>query len=321
VSATSDKVSPDLLPAPASAGRFRKLQWRMLFVTMFCYLFYYTGRQTFGFAIPGIQAELGVSKATLGAISGALLWTYAIGQAVNGNLTDKFGGRKLMSLGAVLSTILNWCTSFGTGPKSLAMTWAANGYAQAMGWPAGGRVLSNWWGPAERGKTFGYYTFAAGMASVLAYVTSTLVVDTFGLNWRWIFRVPVLLMLVGGVVFYLVARDRPKDAGITPPAQFTAADDAEGTGPDGSSVVARYRAVLRNPKIWSTGIAIGFQNSARYGLLSGCRSTSSVRTGTRAARRSTPSGFRSRCRSGWPSARSPTASSPTASSAVAETGR
>ena len=32
---------------------------------MFCYLFYDTGRQTFGFAIPGMQAELGLSKQTL----------------------------------------------------------------------------------------------------------------------------------------------------------------------------------------------------------------------------------------------------------------
>ena len=32
---------------------FRRAQWRMLLAAMFCYLFFYTGRQTFGFAIPG----------------------------------------------------------------------------------------------------------------------------------------------------------------------------------------------------------------------------------------------------------------------------
>ena len=31
---------------------FRVAQWRMLLAAMFCYLFFYTGRQTFGFAIP-----------------------------------------------------------------------------------------------------------------------------------------------------------------------------------------------------------------------------------------------------------------------------
>jgi hypothetical protein len=34
----------------------------MLLAAMFCYLFCYTGRQTFGFAILGIQAKFGVTK-------------------------------------------------------------------------------------------------------------------------------------------------------------------------------------------------------------------------------------------------------------------
>src|SRR5258708_16140970 len=75
---------------PELTKSFRRAQWRMLLAAMFCYLFFYTGRQTFGFAIPGIQAEFGVSKEALGWASAALLWCYAIGQAINGNLRDKF---------------------------------------------------------------------------------------------------------------------------------------------------------------------------------------------------------------------------------------
>lgn len=253
-----------------SERTFSQLKYRMLFAAMFCYLFFYTGRQTFGFAIPGIEADLGLSKTTLGAISGILLWSYAVGQMVNGNLADKFGGRRLMTLGAILSTILNWCTSFSVGTRSLAVFWGANGFVQAMGWPSGSRVISNWWGPHERGKSFGFYTFAAGMSSVLAFVTSTLIVGVFQLDWQWIFRIPVLMMLVGGLVFYLVARENPQQAKITPPASFTADEeqvDPKSEGVDTGRSITRYKAVLRNPKIWSTGVAIGFQNAARYGLL------------------------------------------------------
>jgi MFS transporter, OPA family, glycerol-3-phosphate transporter len=100
---------------PALATSFRHAQWRMLLAAMFCYLFFYTGRQTFGFAIPGIQAEFGVSKAALGWASAALLWCYAIGQAINGNLGDKFGGRRVMSAGAILSFVMNWATSLSRG--------------------------------------------------------------------------------------------------------------------------------------------------------------------------------------------------------------
>jgi MFS transporter, OPA family, glycerol-3-phosphate transporter len=256
-----------------SEQEFARYKWRMLLATMFCYLFFYTGRQTFGFAIPGIQEELGLSKATLGAISGAMLWCYAVGQLVNGNLADKFGGRRIMALGAVLSTVLNWLTSFSVGPKSLAMLWGANGFVQAMGFPSGGKVISGWWSTHERGKSFGFYNFAAGLASVLAFVTSTLVVQVFELDWRWIFRIPVLLMLVGGITFYIIARDNPRKAQLKPPPSFAAdldqpdhADEAASTVKRGESL-GRYKFMLKNPKVWVLGTAVGFNNAARYGLL------------------------------------------------------
>lgn len=249
---------------------YARWKWRVLIGAMFCYLFFYTGRQTFGFAIPGIEEEFNVSKAALGGVSAVMLWAYAVGQAINGNLADKFGGRKLMTLGAILSTILNWATSFAVGIKSLGLFWGLNGYVQAMGWPSGGRVISNWWGPHERGRAFGFYTLAAGMASVLAFVSSTVIVEIFELDWRWIFRLPVLLMLLGGVAFYVLARDNPRAARITTPAAYAdkpeKAEAGKAAAKTGRSV-DRYKEVLRNPKIIITGLAIGFQNSARYGLL------------------------------------------------------
>jgi len=245
---------------------FRKAQWRILLATMFCYLFFYTGRQTFGFAIPGIEEELGISKEKLGWASAALLWAYAIGQSINGNLGDRFGGRRMMSLGALLSCGLNWVVSFGSGFITLIVPWAANGFAQSMGWAPGSRVLSNWWGQHERGKVYGLYVFAAGLASVLAFTTSSLILD-FDLGWRWIFRLPVLLLLVGGLAYYLIVRDRPEDLG------FEALDDREknevGDSVEDSSETSRdrYYHVLSNPRFLVASVSIGFQNMARYGLL------------------------------------------------------
>jgi MFS transporter, OPA family, glycerol-3-phosphate transporter len=243
----------------------------MLGAVMFCYLFYYTGRQTFGFAIPGIQQELGISKQALGWISAAMLWAYAIGQFINGNLGDRFGGRRMMAAGAVASFILNWLTSFGVGLKSLLLTWGANGLAQSMGWAPGSRLVSNWWGAHERGRAFGFFVLAAGLSSVLSFVTSLVVLDVLHLNWRWIFRLPVVLMLLGGVVVWLVARDRPSRLGFADLRDEKRADAREERAvdapPPGETAWQRYRAALGNGRLLLAGFAIGFQNSARYGLL------------------------------------------------------
>lgn len=257
--------------APPPEHSFRRAQWRMLLAAMFCYFFFYTGRQTFGFAIPGIQREFGLSKEVLGWASTCLLWCYAIGQAINGNLGDKFGGRRVMTAGAILSCAANWVVSFAVGFKSLAIPWGINGYFQALGWAPGSRLLSNWWGAGERGKVYGFYVFAAGCASVLSFITSILVVNVLHLDWRWIFRLPVLLMLVGGVAFYLIARERPDDLGFkSPDTGIANAQDAKAARAEHESEESswsRYKAVLGNPKLLIASLAIGFQNAARYGLI------------------------------------------------------
>ena len=249
---------------------YNSAKWRILLATMFCYLFYYTGRQTFGFAIPFIEEELGLSKTTLGYFGTALLWSYAIGQAINGNLGDKYGGRLLMSLGGILSCGFNWIVSFGVGFWSLFIPWMGNGFAQSMGWAPGSKVLSNWWGHHERGRAFGLFMFAAGMSSILAFVTPLIVLKKLGLDWRWIFRLPVLLLLIGGVVYYLIVRNRPEDLGYDPPADPGGENELPNQNIEEQSSetsLQRYKTVLKNWRFMAACIGIGFQSSARYGLL------------------------------------------------------
>ena len=242
-----------------SEQSFHSAQRRVLLATMFCYLFYYTGRQTFGFAIPGIEEELGLSKTSLGWASATLLWCYALGQAVNGNLGDTFGGRRMMSLGATLSFGLNWVVSFATKLSGLVIPWGLNGFAQSMGWAPGSRVLANWFPSSKRGRVYGLYTFAAGSSSVLAFAMSTVILD-LELNWRWIFRLPVVALLFAGIVYYVLVRDRPEELGF-------AALEPEVESSRGERSRDRYLAALTNGPFVTASIAIGFQNLARYGLL------------------------------------------------------
>ena len=95
----------------------------MLLATMFCYLFYYTGRHNFGWAIDGMGADLGFTKTDLGWISGSMLACYGVGQAVNGNLGDKFGARRMMVTGALCSCVLNWGVSFASSFLLVLLLW------------------------------------------------------------------------------------------------------------------------------------------------------------------------------------------------------
>jgi sugar phosphate permease len=265
---TGQAVMGSLAATSDREALYRRYKWTALLGVSFCYLFYYTGRQTFGFAIPGIQKELGLSKEMLGWVSAAMLWAYAVGQSINGNLGDKFGGRIMMFAGAVLSFAANWATSFASSFIALLLAWGLNGYFQAMGFAPGSRLLSNWWGQKNRGFVYSFYVGMSGFSSVLAYFLPIVILGSFGLDWRWIFRLSTLLMLFGAIVMFFSVRERPEDVGLDHAADETLLENADGGGTDEARAsLSRYGAVLSNWRLYATGLSIGFQNAARYALL------------------------------------------------------
>jgi sugar phosphate permease len=246
---------------------YRRYKWTALLGVSFCYLFYYTGRQTFGFAIPGIQKELGLSKEMLGWVSAAMLWAYAVGQSINGNLGDKFGGRTMMFAGALLSFAANWITSFATTFIGLMLAWGLNGYFQSMGFAPGSRLLSNWWGQKNRGFVYSFYVGMSGFSSVLAYFLPIVILGDLGLDWRWIFRLSVLLMLFGALVMFFTVWEKPEDLGLTQPVDGCMPEEAANEAAAAQASLSRYGAVLSNWRLYAAGLSIGFQNAARYALL------------------------------------------------------
>lgn len=244
---------------------FDQYKWRALIGVTFCYLFYYTGRQTLGFAIPGIQHDYGLSKYEIGWISAAMLWCYAGGQFINGNLGDKLGGKRMMIAGAILALGANWVFSFGHSFWFFMFAWGANGYFQSMGFAPGSRLLSNWWGVEKRGFVYGIYVGFSGFSSVLAFVLPLVILGMMQLDWIWIFRLAPLSMLLGAIVLWLFVSERPEDKNLRSIDHSN--ENSALAAEDALTSTQRYLIVLRNWRLYIAGFAIGFQNAARYALV------------------------------------------------------
>lgn len=264
--------SDSLNTNPDADDRHRRYwQWRVLLALMGCYVFYYTGRLAIGHAMPLMEQDLGYSKQQLGWLTAAALAAYGVGQAINGNLGDRLGARRMVTLGAIGSMVLCWIFSFMDAALWLVVLWAANNFVQSMGWAPGGRLISVWWPQQRRGLAFGLYMLSAASATVLVWCTSDLVLGFFAADdpsrWRWLFRLPLLALGTAGVLFYLLVRDRPEDVGRPP------LDDGRDVAHTGCSDATngrwygRYRAVLGNPAFLLAAMVIVFQSFARYGLL------------------------------------------------------
>lgn len=240
---------------------FRKEQWKMLFITMFCYLFFYTGRHNFGWAAKGMSAELGISYQQIGWISFSMLMGYAIGQLINGNLADRLSPKIMILTGGFLSIVCNLSISYANTYAVILILWTLNGYFQSMAWGSGSKLISNWWDSNERGKAFGFYTMAAGSSSVLTFFMALLLVQQEQ-SWRTLFRYPILFLLFALLLFLIIARSHPALKGFTLQSDSVQNDSTSKLGWKES-----YKLVFGNKKFLIASFAIGFQSMARYGLI------------------------------------------------------
>ncbi|MDM1292702.1 MFS transporter [Sphingobacterium sp. N143] len=232
----------------------------MLLVTMFCYLFFYTGRHNFGWASAGIVKELNISFQQVGWISFAMLMGYAIGQLINGNLADRLSPKIMILIGGGFSILCNLTISFASAYSMILILWTMNGYFQSMAWGSGGKLIANWWNNAERGKAFGFYTMAAGSSSVLTFLMALVLVQQEQ-SWRSLFRYPILFLAMALLIFLFVAYSDPKRKG------YSNTEQEDSTSQKQENWKKSYQHVFQNRNFMVASLAIGFQSMARYGLI------------------------------------------------------
>lgn len=146
---------------------FNYWQWRILIVTMVGYSLFYFVRKNFSFAMPGLSAEYGISKTSLGIILTIIGLIYGFSRFANGVLADRFNARIHMSIGLLLCAIANLAFGFGTdistwitGQASgtmftntlvliIGLLLVLNNIFQGAGYPPCARLLCHWIPPQE----------------------------------------------------------------------------------------------------------------------------------------------------------------------------
>ncbi len=246
--------------------KYNYWKWRSLLGFGFLYLFMYTGRMNMGIALPLIKKEFGWSSAEVGAIASMIFWTYGFSHLIWGRLGDKVGARFLCGLGGIISTIINWVVSFTTSFFGMSFFWGLNGISQAMVWSPGISMIGKWWPRKERGRANGLAIFFAGWATVVVWVLVTNIAAPLW-GWKGVFRFPVLLMGLFGIVSFFLIRSKPTDvAGLKDYVE----EDVETAKREEIEEVTGFKPYLNCFKNWKLDLAflaLGLVNFARYGFL------------------------------------------------------
>ncbi len=178
-------------------------QWRVVILGWVTYASFYLGRVNLATALPAIQTDLHFSPDEISALAGATLWTYAVGQLVNGWLGNRVDTRRMVLIGIVGSTAINLVFATASSLPVMVILWLINGFLQSMGWGPILRTLSVTLAPSQRQRIAGAFGASYVVGNTLTWVLTALLLSTG--QWRLLFVIPPLIMLGIGIIWYILS--------------------------------------------------------------------------------------------------------------------
>lgn len=155
------------------------------------------------FNYPAAMAELitaqGFTKAGAGLIGTALFAVYGLCQIVTGTLGDRVDPRKMIAVGLLGSSIINFAMGCASTQPVMLSLWIINGVFQSCMWSPVARIFAEML-PAESRRRAGSSAAATIPVSVmLIYLLAALSIRYF--SWRLVFWIPSVLMLAAAFVW------------------------------------------------------------------------------------------------------------------------
>lgn len=253
--------------------KYKYWQWRTLITLMIAYMLYYFLRKNLSAVMPALEAELGITKTSLGLFLTLNGIIYGLSRFINGFIADRCSRRKLLAGGLILSAIVNLAIAFSPkldgilnlldaeGKATIGLIyiidtlWVINGYIHGMGYPPCANLMAHWFKPSELATKQSIWNASHSIGAGVVIALCGWLLTRFGTSaWHLCFSVPAMISIIGAIIVFVTLRDTPSSVGL-PEVEKMDGQNSEASKPEKQLEGAEYKhflkkLVFRNPIIW-----------------------------------------------------------------------
>ncbi len=163
-------------------------------------------------ALPSIATDLHAGTSAVSLVVAGYALSFAVGMIPGGRLGDRYGRRRMFTVGLTLFTLTSALCGFAPTVGVLVAARVLQGAAGALITPQVLALIGAVYTGAARAKAFAGYGFAMGIAAVLGQLLGGALIfaDLFGSGWRAVF---LINLPAGAVALLLVRRTVPESRG------------------------------------------------------------------------------------------------------------
>jgi len=154
-----------------------------------------------------IMEAFGINEAQMGAVFTGALIVGAVLYPIWGYLYDRYTRPKLLALASFLWGSTTWLSAIAPTYPSFLLTRASTGIDDSS-YPGLYSLISDYFGPAVRGKIYGLLQVAQPLGYMLGMILATFLRDAIG--WRGVFYLTGSLGIVLSAVIFFGVRDVPR---------------------------------------------------------------------------------------------------------------
>ena len=193
-------------------GKTTHVRWFLVFWLFVLSAVSFLDRANISIAGGAIVDAYHLTDVQLGKVFSAMLAGYLLFQTVGGHLADRYGPRRVLTIGVVWWGIFTALTALV--PANIAgALWLFMavrfllGAGEAVIYPAANKFVASWIPVRERGIANGWIFAGVGAGAGLAPPLITYLMVHYG--WRLSFWVCAVIGLLAGAVWFIAARDTP----------------------------------------------------------------------------------------------------------------
>jgi ACS family glucarate transporter-like MFS transporter len=213
----------------------------------------YLDRVNISIAGPAIAHEFGLSDQRLGLVFSSFVLGFALFQVPGGLLADRLGPRRILGLGviwwAIFTSLITVIQRGMGGLLGLLMALRFSlGMGEAVVYPASNSIVSNWIPTSERGVANGIIFAGVGFGTGITPPIIAWLTHIYG--WRSAFWVSAVLGLVAGLIWYVIARDTPREHPWVSPSEVDLIERGLPQSVNSDKRQESFLGVLRDWNIW-----------------------------------------------------------------------
>ncbi|MBW2488559.1 MAG: MFS transporter [Deltaproteobacteria bacterium] len=223
----------------------------------------YSVRLGYGVVLPEMIRTLDFGRADAGTIYNAYLFAYIAIAPLTGYLTDRLGGRRVISvcllvLGiavVLMGTVKTlWTASFFFGLAGLGATGL---------WAPVITLVQRWFALHRRGLALGVLSAGYGLGFATMGIVVPLIVESSSWHYAWFMLGAMALCMA--IVSAVFLRSDPQNLGLTPWGQKEDISD-QVASPAGVSPKMSLRQLFRNNRFWLIGLSYFAIAYSLYGI-------------------------------------------------------